>query len=484
METNRAPGVSKKQMFPIMLTAFITPFMGSALNLSIPSMSAYFSAGAVSVGWVITAYYLSSTALLIPFGKIADLYGKKKLFLTGILLFGIFSLLSVFAWSIGAVILFRLGQGIGASMIFATNTALVASNFPVSVRGKMMGLSVMCTYLGLSVGPVLGGLLNRHFGWRSIFVFSAGYCVLALVTALFILEEDSAGGGEKAEGRVKETGPEDYSDETEKFSPQRKTLDLPGCILFTMASGTFLYGLSNITTSTVARMVFLVSFFLIGLFIRTELKTEEPVLDLKMFTGNRAFTLSNAAALLNYGASSSISYLLSVYLQNVRGFSSDRAGLILIATPILQAALSPLAGRLSDRYSPYRLASLGMLLTCAGIVLLIFTGTDTPMSYLILSQAIIGMGFALFSSPNSNAIMSSADRSRYGVASSIMSASRTIGQTASMAIVNMIIGAVIGNITLASASAGSIVIALKTAFIVNAVLCGIGVYCSASRQKI
>ncbi len=479
MEREMDHRTNTKQMIPIMMTAFITPFMGSSLNLSVPSMSEYFSAGAVSIGWVVTAYFLSSTALLIPLGRLADLRGKKPMFVTGILIFGVFSILCACAWNVKALILLRLGQGIGASMLFATNSAIIASNFPLSMRGQMMGLSVMCTYLGLSAGPVLGGVFNEYLGWRSIFVFAFLYCIPSFVTSALMLEDDRSGSTGIPSSSV--PGQNGGSGRDSRASGEKQSMDLPGCALFILASAAFLFGLTDFTTMRLARIVFLFSLLLILLFIRTEKRSENPVLDLSMFTKNRAFTLSNAAALLNYGASSSISYLISVYLQNVRGMSSDRAGIVLIATPILQALLSPLAGKLSDRYSPYKLASAGMFITCTGIVMLIFLKEESPLIYLIASLAVVGTGFALFSSPNSNAIMSSVEKKRYGVASSIMSASRTIGQTASMAVVTMIIGAVIGNVTLASASAGSVVYAIHLAFIVNAVLCGIGIFCSAKR---
>ena len=479
MERKMEHRANTKQMIPIMMTAFIAPFMGSALNLSVPSMSEYFSAGAVSIGWVVTSYFLSSTALLIPLGRLADLRGKKPMFVTGILIFGVFSLLCACAWNVKALILLRLGQGIGASMLFATNSAIIASNFPLSMRGQMMGLSVMCTYLGLSAGPVLGGFFNEYLGWRSIFVFAFLYCVPSFITSALMLDDDRAGNTGLPSSSV--SGQRGGAGTGGRKSAEKKTVDLQGCVLFILASTSFLFGLTNFTTMSLARIVFLFSLLLILLFVWTEKKSEDPLMDLGMFTENRTFTLSNAAALLNYGASSSISYLISVYLQNVRGMSSDRAGIVLIATPILQALLSPLAGKLSDRYSPYKLASSGMFITCAGIVMLIFLEEGSPLIYLICSLAVVGTGFALFSSPNSNAIMSSVEKQRYGVASSIMSASRTIGQTASMAVVTMIIGAVIGNVTLASAPAGSVVNAIHLAFIVNAVLCGIGIFCSAKR---
>lgn len=456
------------QIIPLLLTAFITPFMGSALNMSVPSISEEFSAGAVSMGWIVTSYLLSSTALLVPFGRIADIYGKKKVFVTGIVLVAVFSVLCAFSNSIGLLILFRLGQGIGAGMLFATNTAIVASEFPVSMRGRMMGISVMFTYLGLSAGPVAGGLLNRHMGWRSIFLFTAIYCIVSLITSVTMLKDDSRNVITGQAGR-------------DRHESAVKKLDAGGCILYTAASAAFLYGLTDFMTSLTARIIFFISLVLAGVFVWAEKKTDNPVLDITMFTGSRTFTMSNIAALLNYGASFSISYLMSIYLQNVRGMSSDAAGLVLITAPLLQVIFSPLAGSLSDRHAPALLASAGMSLTCAGIVMLIFVRNSTSMLYIIAALAVVGSGFGFFSSPNTNAIMSSADRDKYGVASSIMSASRTIGQTASMSVVTAVFAIVIGNVELSSTAPGSLVSALSVEFIVSAVLCGLGIFCSARR---
>lgn len=257
--------------------------------------------------------------------------------------------------------------------------------------------------------------------------------------------------------------------------------DITGCVLYAAASAAFLYGLTDFTTYDYAKVIFFCSLILLALFVLRELKAQSPMLDLRIFTESRGFTLSNVAALLNYGASFSISYMMSIYLQSVRGMNSSVAGIILITTPLVQAAFSPLAGRLSDRHSPYVLASIGMSLTCAGIVMLIFTRADTPMPYMLTAFAVNGLGFAFFSSPNSNAIMSSVKPNRYGVASSVMSTSRTVGQTASMAVVTMIVGAVVGNIALADAGTSSIMSAIHITFTVCAVLSGIGIACSASR---
>lgn len=441
------------------MAAFISPFMGSAMNLSVPAISSEFSAGAVSMGWIITSYLLTSTALMVPIGRFADIHSKKKVFVAGTVLFTVFSAMCAFSTSIGMLIFFRLCQGTGGGMLFSTNSAIIAENFPAEIRGRLMGFSVMFTYLGLTLGPVIGGVLNHILGWRSVMAITAVYSISMIAVAVMFIQDN---------GHV-------------AADSDSASADITGCVLYAAASAAFLYGLTDFTTYDYAKVIFFCSLILLALFVLRELKAQSPMLDLRIFTESRGFTLSNVAALLNYGASFSISYMMSIYLQSVRGMNSSVAGIILITTPLVQAAFSPLAGRLSDRHSPYVLASIGMSLTCAGIVMLIFTRADTPMPYMLTAFAVNGLGFAFFSSPNSNAIMSSVKPNRYGVASSVMSTSRTVGQTASMAVVTMIVGAVVGNIALADAGTSSIMSAIHITFTVCAVLSGIGIACSASR---
>ncbi len=441
------------------MAAFISPFMGSAMNLSVPAISSEFSAGAVSMGWIITSYLLTSTALMVPIGRFADIHSKKKVFVAGTGLFTVFSAMCAFSTSIGMLIFFRLCQGTGGGMLFSTNSAIIAENFPAEIRGRLMGFSVMFTYLGLTLGPVIGGVLNHILGWRSVMAITAVYSISMIAVAVMFIQDN---------GHV-------------AADSDSASADITGCVLYAAASAAFLYGLTDFTTYDYAKVIFFCSLVLLALFVLRELKAQSPMLDLRIFTESRGFTLSNVAALLNYGASFSISYMMSIYLQSVRGMNSSVAGIILITTPLVQAAFSPLAGRLSDRHSPYVLASIGMSLTCAGIVMLIFTRADTPMPYMLTAFAVNGLGFAFFSSPNSNAIMSSVKPNRYGVASSVMSTSRTVGQTASMAVVTMIVGAVVGNIALADAGTSSIMSAIHITFTVCAVLSGIGIACSASR---
>ncbi len=447
----------------ILMTAFITTFTGSALNLSVPSISSEFSAGAVSVGWIVTGYILASAALSVPFGRFADLYGKRSVFLSGVTIFTICCFFCALSQNIGMVIAFRLIQGIGAAMIFATNIATLVAIYPPEKRGAMLGLSTAFTYLGLSLGPVIGGFLNARFSWRSVFIATTVYDVIMTAIAIFVFKPPQPG--------------------REKRDAQ-KAMDIPGCFLYTTSLVCIMYGFSSIMSNAAAKFLLAGGIFLLIVFIRHELKADSPVINMKLFTESRMFGLSNMAALLNYGASYAVSYLLSIYLQSVQGFSSSTAGLILITNPVFQTVLSPLMGKLSDRIAPYKLASAGMALTAAGIFMFVFTTEELHIMYIIAALSIIGVGFALFSSPNTNAVMGCVDKKNYSVASSILATSRSIGHTVSMATVSTVVAVTVGNVTLASASTDSIISAMRVSFIVFTALCVAGIFCSMCRREV
>lgn len=457
--TNKTP-----MLIVILMTAFITTFTGSALNLSVPAISSEFSAGAVSVGWIVTGYILASAALSVPFGRFADLYGKRPVFVAGEIIFTVCCFLCALSQNIAMVIAFRLIQGVGAAMIFATNIATLVAIYPPEKRGAMLGLSTAFTYLGLSLGPVIGGFLNAQFGWRAIFIATTVYDVIMTVTAVFVFRPPAPGAV--------------------KAANKSSSMDLPGCFLYAASLALIMYGFSSIMSNAAAKFLLAAGIILLVIFIRHELNADSPVVNMKLFTGSKMFGLSNLAALLNYGASYAVSYLLSIYLQSVQGFSSSAAGLILITSPAFQTVLSPLMGRLSDRIAPYKLASAGMALTAAGIFMFVFTTKQLHIMYVIAALSVIGVGFALFSSPNTNAVMGCVDKKSYSVASSILATSRSIGHTVSMAIVSSVVAVTVGNVTLASASDESIVSAMRVSFIIFTALCVAGVFCSMCRREV
>ena len=184
--------VQKATVTAAISTSFITTFSGSALNLAIPNMGTYFNMGAASVGWLITVYTLVVAAFSVPFGKLADSTSRYRVLVTGIIIFGITSIVAVFAPNAAVMLTIRVVQAIGASMIFATNMPIAISAFPGRERGKAIGMVTSGTYAGLALGPVLGGILNNYFGWKSIFIFGALVSLFALIISVRGISRDQA----------------------------------------------------------------------------------------------------------------------------------------------------------------------------------------------------------------------------------------------------------------------------------------------------
>ena len=442
----------------VILTAFATAFSGSSLNLSVPSIAADFNVSASLVGWLVTIYALSVAAFSVPFGRAADITSRKKILIIGTGIFTASCMLSIFAWSFIMLIILRLIQGIGAAMVFSTNVAIIISAFPPSMRGRAIGYSLVGTYVGLSSGPVIGGILNHQLGWRSIFVLTSMLTLTALILAVIKLPEE------------KKTG--------------SRPFDLKGNLLFIVFITTFMFGLSQIMDYRIWPLVLVAAGAAAGvLFVIHESKEPDPAVKVRLFKDNIAFGLSNLGALLNYATTMALSYLMSIYLQVVAGYSSQTAGFIMVCQPVAMALLSPRMGRLSDRVSPFKLSSAGMAVSGAGIVGLIFVDADTGAAVIIALMLIIGIGFAMFSSPNTNAIMSCVDKKDYGVASSLVSTMRAVGQTVGMVIVTLVVSFHLGSAPLASSDPEDVIKITHISFIIFAVICGIGVVISLQRGR-
>ncbi|MDO7786904.1 MFS transporter [Desulforamulus aquiferis] len=442
-----------------MMASFLTPFMGSAINLAIPSIGETFDTGTFMLSWIVSSYILASAAFLVPFGRLADIIGRKKVFISGIAIFAFSSGLCGLMGSVELMIFFRLLQGVGSAMIFGTGMAILTSVYPPQERGKVLGINVATVYVGLSLGPVLGGTLNHQFGWRSIFFLSAIIALVVLVMAVSKLKGEWAG----AKG--------------EKF-------DLVGSALYSVGLIAFLYGVSSITNVEWARYILVFGLIIFVMFIRYEMKIKEPILNLALFSKNVTFAFSNLAALINYSATFAVGFLLSVYLQVIKGYDSQMAGLILLSQPILMALLSPFAGKLSDHVEPRKVASWGMILTTVGLFFLCFINGHTDLWIIIINLSLLGVGFALFSSPNSNAVMASVEKRYYGVASSTLGTMRLTGQAVSMAIVTMILALYAGHVDLSPAYADLILRGTRISFIVFTIICFGGIFASLARGNV
>jgi EmrB/QacA subfamily drug resistance transporter len=393
----------------------------------------------------------------VPFGRIADIYGMKKVFTSGIIIFTIASLLSAMAPFTLALIAFRVLQGIGSAMIFVTGLAIITSAFPPQERGKAIGINIMAVYAGLSLGPVLGGIITHYIGWRSLFYLMVPLGLLVITLILWKLR-----------------GQEWAACKGEKF-------DLPGSVLYSISLVLVIYGFSSlpdiwgIVAITVGILLFL------G-FSWWELNIDSPVLDMKLFFKNRAFAFSNLAALINYSATFAVTFLLSLYLQYVKGLSAQNAGLILVAQPIMMAIITPFAGRLSDRYEPRILASIGMALVTLGLLIFAFISAQTTFEYIIIGLLVLGLGFGFFSSPNTNAIMGSVERRFFGVASATVSTMRLVGQVLSMGIAMLIFAMLIGRVQILPAQYPALIQSIQITFIIFAVLCFGGIFASLARK--
>ena len=421
-----------KILFTMMMSSFVTPFTSSALTLSLPDIGRDYGASANELSWVLEIFLLASIVCLLPMGKLADRFGKRRVFLWGTVLFAL--------------------QGVAAAMLYATNMSIVALSFPPEQRGRALGWMVSMVYVGLACGPVLGGLLNYYAGWQSIFVFITAACLACVVmTGLYLHQE----------WREEEV----------------KGVDGRGALLYGLAMILAMFGLSELVELAWGWMALALGLLLLIAFVRHEMKAQDPILPVHIFVENREFSLSNLTAMVNYSATFAISFLMSIYLQSVLGLSSREAGLVMLIQPIVMAMLSPTAGKLSDHHSPTRIATVGMAITALGILGLVAVVHLESLWLVVPVVIVIGIGFALFAAPNNNAIMGAVPKRYYSLATSMIGTVRLVGQVISVAIVTMVLSLDWNRLP----QLEGLVRNIEISFIVFTLLCLIGILPSVAR---
>ncbi|MEM2104145.1 MAG: MFS transporter [Candidatus Bathyarchaeia archaeon] len=461
MKNNVADGGNKYSvLFVTTVAPLLTAFMVSSLNVAIPSIVNEFSISIVAQNWIPMANLLPSTALLVPLGKLADIYGGKRIFTAGVVLYTFSCLLLAFSTSWLQLVGFRVLQGVSAAMILATVLAIITVTFPPEERGKALGVNVAAIYVGFSLGPLLGGILTQQFGWRTVFWFNVPFGIITGILSFSKLENSQ------------------FKDVSEKF-------DAKGSVVYCAALIALTFGFSNVYEFC-GLITFVLGFIFLLIFVLWEKRIDNPILDIKLFRSNVLFALSNLAALINYGAFFTVSYLISLYLQYVGRFTPQDAGFVLIAQPIVQVAFSPLAGWLSDKFEPRSVTSLGMALTTAGLFLLVNLSEDVFVEYILFCLVLLGLGFSLFASPNANATMSSVDKEFYGVASATLATMRSVGSNFSVGIVKLIFALLIGDVQIKPGAVPTSLFmnSLKVAFTVFTLLCAAGVFVSAARGNV
>ncbi len=441
----------------IVLTSFINPFMGAAVNIALPQIGKEFSMNAVTMSWVAMSFLLASAVALVPIGKLADMYGRKRIFLWGNVVVAISSLFCALSTSTEMLLIFRAIQGIGGAMMFGTSIAILTSAYPAHERGKAIGINVTSVYLGLSAAPVLGGWLTQSFGWQSLFVLPIPISLLVLFAMPYAVKQEWA-------------------------DARHHRFDLKGSAIYVLAMSAFMYGFSKIPdpfaiACTAAGIVGLI------FFVRVELRAEYPVLDMKLFAQNRLFAMSNLAALINYATTFAVTFIISLYLQFVKGLSPGGAGTILVAQPIVMAVVAVFSGRMSDKYESRVLSSLGMAIIAVGLCLLVPISIDTSYTYIVVALLILGVGFGLFSSPNTNAIMGAVEKRYLGVASATVGTMRVTGQMMSMGIATLIIHLFIGDAKINPANHLQFMHAARLTIGVFVALSVLGIWASLARGK-
>ncbi len=465
----------------ISVSSFISAFSGSAFTLAAPSMAAELSINDAFLSWIMTVYLLATAMLQIPFGKIADNYGRKKIYFIGMLIFSSSALILGFMDTANGIMIMRFVQGTGGALIFATGTAILTSVFPPERKGFAFGINIGSVYLGLTAGPSLGGFITTFLGWRWIFLIVVPIGAVLAILVMTLLK-----------GEWK-------NDKKERF-------DWIGTILYIAALFMLLYGFRSIP-NIYSYILIGCSLITLGLFIWWEWKIDCPILQLRLFRKNRFFTFANLAAFSYYLATAATTFLLSLFLQNVLVFTALIAGFILLARPAVQAILSPIGGALSDKIDHRIITTIGISVGTVGLIMLIFLKGLSPSlaeNYLIESQIMLivfnaskvnlvliilslicgGIGFGLFSSPNANSIMSSVPRETYGVASALVGTMRTIGQTMSLGFVTLLFTIILGDIRLGAPNySEQFLKSTKIAFIVFSGIAFISLIISFMRGK-
>jgi EmrB/QacA subfamily drug resistance transporter len=433
-------------------------FTSSSLNVALPAISHEFAANAILLSWIISVPALAAAVFLVPFGRIADIVGIKKLFAYGMTVITAGSALAVFSNSTIMLIICQALQGIGGAMLIGNSMAMITAIYPAKERGRALGINLACLYAGGSIGPFLGGVLTEHLGWRSIFFFN----IPAGVAVVLILTLKIRGDWCESKG--------------EKF-------DYIGSIIYGIALIVLVYGFSVLPGIPGAILILI---GIVGLlaFFKRETGNKSPVLDLSIFRDNRVFIFSTLAALISYCAVFAVSFLVSLYLQYIKGFSPQQAGLVLVAQPLMQAISAPFTGRLSDRIEPRIVTTAGIVLTCTVLFSLIFLTKNTSLIHIVIALALLGVGFGLFTSPNANAIMSSVVPKFYGIASATMNTVIGLGNTLSMGITMIVMATVIGRVVITPEYYSAFLTATRIAFGIFTALCFGGIFVSLFRGKV
>ncbi len=433
---------------------------GSVVNTLLPVLARELHAGVANIEWVTTVYLLVISGLLLSVGRAGDLFGHKRLYLAGFVVFVLGSAACGQARSSHVLIVLRAVQALGAAMLMATSPAILTRSFPASQRGRALGAQGTFTYLGLTVGPSLGGWLAGAFGWPSVFYINVPVGVVAIALAVRSIPDD-------------------------RVERREETFDFVGAALFTTGLVALMIALNQghvwgwLALKTVGLLA--ASVALLVVFVRVELHRRSPMLDLSLFA-DRVFSAATASALLNYACVYSILFVLPFLLIQGRSLTASQAGIVLTAQPIVMAIVAPISGTLSDRLGSRGLATAGMVLLTAGMAALALLVERGSLASIAAALALVGLGVGTFVSPNNSAIMGSAPRNRQGIAAGVLATARNAGMVMGVGYAGAIFTTVLYRA--GPSSSAAIPAAVRASLFAAAVLGLVGTILSATRAEL
>lgn len=444
----------KLQDYIILITSiasFFVAFISSAPAVALPQLAGEFGLNNIMQNWVINIFLFTVAIVAVPFGKFSGMYGIKKSYNIGLVLFLIGSVLSALAFSTESLLIFRAFQGIGAAILYNTVTSLVSVAVPEEIRGKALGIMVSAVYIGLAVAPFIGGILTDYIGWRAIFYFSIPFIIVTLLISL---------------AKVK--------DEWKMY--ENESFDYKGSILYGISIFLLIYGFT-IINETNGLILAIIGAILFISFVYYELKVRHPVYNIRVFKNNKFFS-SNLATIISYIATFLVTYVLNYHFQYILGFDESLTGILLLITPLLMAITSPISGNLSDKMNPQKLAAIGMAFVTVALFIFSFLDSTTPIYVIVIAMILQGIGYGIFASPNTNLVMSSVEPRETPTASVTVTVIRVVGQTLSLAMLTVIFAIIMGDVAFVPANYPQLIESSSLACIISTVLCVIAVIAS------
>jgi len=402
-------------MAAVAMSIFLATIDGSIVNIALPTLVRELQTNFTTVQWVVLAYLLTLTTLMLGIGRLADIRGKKPIFVAGFVVFTVGSVLCALSPNVYWLIGFRVLQGVGGAMTLALGAAIVTEAFPPQERGRALGLIGSVVSIGVVTGPLVGGLLIAVASWHWIFLVNLPVGIIGTIMAQRFVPALQPPGGQR--------------------------FDYVGAVMLFISLLALLVGLSLAQAqgftnplSLTLFVVWLVS--LIG-FIGFELRVTDPMIDLRLFR-NRQFSINLGTGFITFVAISGIFLLMPFYLENILGYSIQLVGPLQAVVPIMLGIMAPIAGGLSDRYGARRITVIGLVALLIGYLAVTTLDANTSALGYILRLFPIGLGMGIFQSPNNSAVMGSAPRERLGVASGLLSVTRTLGQTVGIAVLGTV----------------------------------------------